>query len=389
MIVFLHVPKTAGITLRRDVLKRQYGEDATFSSGWHQRTRTDGVRSVGVYSDEVGAIGLFQGMRHSDSVWYPDSVPEAAAGFLALPEEKRARIRLYWAKHVEYGVHEHLPVPAEYVTLLRDPVERVLSHYWFAREKRVLPEGMDLPEHVRELVEPNLQTRLLAGPSDPKAPPPPAELLERARRNLRACRVVGLSERFDESVLMMRKAFGWRMPLYVRRNVGRHRPPRSEVPAEALARIAEENSLDAVLYAEAQEVFEEQVRSYGPRALERDLARFRALNALWQRGSSWGDAVSVGAQRMRAALDAQAGRAAAAVGRSGALRRLLPDRLAPRVEAVVDGTTLFFDLRMGRRTVGSYDPRVGRWEIRTPYRLFVDEASLPGAGPGARGARGA
>jgi hypothetical protein len=46
-----------------------------------------------------------------------------------------------------------------------------------------------------------------------------AETLERAIRNLRSCAVVGLTERFDETLLIAKKTFGWRMPFYENFNV--------------------------------------------------------------------------------------------------------------------------------------------------------------------------
>jgi hypothetical protein len=32
---------------------------------------------------------------------------------------------------------------------------------------------------------------------------------------------------------------------------------------------------------------------------------------------------------------------------------------------------------MGRRVIGRWLPGMSRWHIRRPFRLFVDEASLP------------
>jgi hypothetical protein len=34
-------------------------------------------------------------------------------------------------------------------------------------------------------------------------------------------------------------------------------------------------------------------------------------------------------------------------------------------------------LLMGRRVIGRWLPGMSRWHIRRPFRLFVDEASLP------------
>jgi len=174
-------------------------------------------------------------------------------------------------------------------------------------------------------------------------------------------------------MLLLKKAYGWRMPFYERRNVGRHRLRRSDLPADVIRQIEADNWLDVALYAEAQELFAAQVRQYGP-TLARDLRLFRALNWLWQRG-----------QRARARLRETATAfnqraidpAYEALARWGGLRRLLPARLAPRVVAAIEGDSLYFDLWIGSRRVGNYDPQQQRWEIQRPFHLLLDERALP------------
>lgn len=47
----------------------------------------------------------------------------------ALSRERRAQI---WMPndHMGFGLHRHLPNPAVYFTLMRDPIERVMSHHY-------------------------------------------------------------------------------------------------------------------------------------------------------------------------------------------------------------------------------------------------------------------
>lgn len=49
-----------------------------------------------------------------------------------------------------------------------------------------------------------------------------------------------------------------------------------------------------------------------------------------------------------------------------------------RLAAAGEGNTVYFDLRVGERLVGNYDPIRGRWNIQRPYHLFVGERTLPG-----------
>jgi hypothetical protein len=378
LLLFLHIPKTAGLTVRRSVLSRLYQRDEIFATIFNAAPRTDGSRAVGVRAADLDAIGLFAGMRQPDDIWYPESLPAAAARFYHLPAEERALVSLIWGIHVEYGLHEHLAEPVSYFTLLREPVERALSHYYFAREHRCAPEDPGLPEHLAASVEANLQTRLLAGLQGQDESLSPAELLARAQANLRACTVVGLTERFDETMLLLRKVYGWRWPFYERQNVSKKRPLQAAIPAPILRQIEANNSLDMALYTLAQELFAAQVGQYGP-AFARDLRVFRTLNWLWQCGQR----VQRWFRKMVMAISQRTiDPAYEAVARWGGLRRLWPARLAPRVVATVEDSRLFFDLWVGKRVVGHYDPWQQHWEIQRPFHLVVDEGTLPGAATG-------
>jgi len=57
--------------------------------------------------------------------------------------------------------------------------------------------------------------------------------------------------------------------------------------------------------------------------------------------------------------------------------RLLPRQMRPRVISLNRAAGRELQLLMGRRVVGRWLPGHKRWHIRRPYRLFVDETSLP------------
>jgi hypothetical protein len=61
----------------------------------------------------------------------------------------------------------------------------------------------------------------------------------------------------------------------------------------------------------------------------------------------------------------------------GGFRRWLPGRMRPRVISFNRGEGKELQLLMGRRVIGRSLPGMTRWHIRRPFRLFVDEASLP------------
>jgi hypothetical protein len=172
--------------------------------------------------------------------------------------------------------------------MIREPVDRVISHFHFVRGRpvhelhdRVRP-GMTVGDYVREetsLELDNGQVRLLSGDPFVDFGKVTRDHLESAKRHLRDhFSVVGVSERFDEALLAMRATLGWRRrTLYLRRNVTPE--PRSPVSAEDLASVREANRLDAELHAFAAETFERQLSGLGLGFAR--LRAFRAANAVY------------------------------------------------------------------------------------------------------------
>lgn len=113
-----------------------------------------------------------------------------------------------------------------------------------------------------------------------------AETLETARKNLEEhFSVVGLSERFDESLLLFKRHYGWKNIYYVKHNVTRERPLKEEVPPEELRLIERHNELDMELYRYARERFERVIKDQGA-SFKRELESFRRANRLYAR--AWG-----------------------------------------------------------------------------------------------------
>ncbi len=257
-LFFVHIPKTAGGTLK-SVLARAYGKRAIVDAGNYslnpEITREKVLRTA--YAGNRIVIG---------------HVPFAL--FTAVAGE---------------GVR--------FITMMRDPVERVLSHYYSHLHNKGEVEGKLLRSLGDALAAgmpqvTNLLTRFLS--DDPEAEIGPAALAE-AKRNLDRFTLVGLQERFDESVVLLHRVLGMGeiFPYGEWRHVNEQRPRAADLRDGERESILAGNRLDLELYAHARGLFETNLARSGE-DLEPDMDRLRALS---------GDAL----QAFEAALSVAAG----------------------------------------------------------------------------------
>lgn len=236
-VIFPHIPKTAGTTLL-NILDRHYPAPHIYSLGL----------------DAHAAVNAFK----------------------TLPAAERRQIRLLRG-HMPFGLHADLPQPSTYITVLRDPIERVVSEYYFILRTpqhylhdMVAKNNMSLKallESEMALMMNDGQTRLLSGVWGKAAfgDCSPADL-ELARQHLsQYFSVVGLTERFDETLLLLKRTLGWRQDIFYRpQNVADNHSDRQALDAGTLALVAEVNQQDLALYAHAQVLFTAQLERQSP-----------------------------------------------------------------------------------------------------------------------------
>jgi len=157
-----------------------------------------------------------------------------------------------------------------HITVLREPVSRTLSYYNYLRTseghgKHDSVKGLTLEEFINsdELVElDNAQALRLAGVlrrREIRRRRFGPETLEAAKETLTSrFSLFGLTERYDEFLIMLRRLLGWADIYYQRRNVSKGHTERAEIPAPVLDRIRERNSLDLELYRFASELFQDR-----------------------------------------------------------------------------------------------------------------------------------
>jgi len=258
LLVFEHIPKTAGSTMH-GILWSLYGNAQVY----------------------------FSTHRHR----HPEYM-EALTKRLQNPSHSLKVI----VSHTGFGFHERLPGSYHYdhFTFLRNPVERVISQYYFQIQRGQLDAATSLETFVREDLgrSCNVQTAFMSGlelkhnlgeitlSRDLYT----EALLEKAKAGLHRQTAIGLTERFDESLLLFKKVFGWKSIrlFYVRRRIGwlrRERPPVSEQLLELIRRY---NALDLELYRYGRTLYARQLAEHFADG-KPDVKTFQRLNAVYGR----------------------------------------------------------------------------------------------------------
>ncbi|MGI8960486.1 MAG: DUF4118 domain-containing protein [Bryobacteraceae bacterium] len=178
-VLFMHIPKTGGTAFREAI--------------------------VGNYSASQVAY------------LYPDPPGFLFCEFGSLPLEQRARFRLVLG-HYHFGVHRFLPQKSTYISIVRDPVRRVISHFRYLIEPEKGPDSAS-PSLLAELLErgptvnlDNLMVRCFSGVVKADVPPGLVNrnVYELAVHNLRTSfKFVGYQERSDEAYAALQAQFGW------------------------------------------------------------------------------------------------------------------------------------------------------------------------------------
>ncbi|MBW4466521.1 MAG: sulfotransferase family 2 domain-containing protein [Pegethrix bostrychoides GSE-TBD4-15B] len=198
----------------------------------------------------------------------------------AIPEEL-AKYRLFRG-HFDYDLCRYLPHHQVYVTMLRHPLDRAVSYHEFCKRaqtdrefdrylKQEANRGIEAfinhADPTIRLRTANCQTRYVAAglgsrhsqpftPSALESKYTDAELLALAKAHLDQFAFVGITERFQDAVLLLGYTFGW-LPItdYQSLRVTTTKPKRTELAPELADAILMANQLDLELYHYAEQLF--------------------------------------------------------------------------------------------------------------------------------------
>lgn len=249
MLIFLHIPKTGGTTLNPIL-------DWNYNNKSYQISR------------------------------YAQIEP-----FLALPDAEKLKYKVLRGQ-VYYGIHEGIPEESQYISILRHPYKRLVSQYFYLNVRKA-NQGEKLSTMPfekfleREPFQAYMQLNLIAGGSnidEALRRPLPADALSRAQANIeKHFPVLGLIDYYDESLLLMKRTFGWQRAFYSRKNVNQSSKKFEDLPKATQSLIEQACEPELELFEYAQKRLLAQIEAAG----ESFAGELMALQAANQRFSQF------------------------------------------------------------------------------------------------------
>lgn len=185
--------------------------------------------------------------------------------FHSMSQEDKDGLKLVKG-HQHFGLHSEFSTPSEYISFLRNPIERVVSYYYFVMripnhrlfQTNKINKNTTLIEFVSEVDEADLhngQIRFLSGIKASER-----EMLDIARKNIeKHFSFVGTLENFNECLVLLRRQYNWPTPYYRIKNKTKGRPILSDINKEVIEIIRSKNQGDIDLYNETKKLIEYKI----------------------------------------------------------------------------------------------------------------------------------
>ena len=227
-IFFTHIPKTAGSSVKHTLIYPNYKEEEIY---------------------------CYQGLKR-----------------IILCNKKKVKIVI---GHFPFGLHRLFFDSFAYTTFLRDPLERVISHYYWVKEtKYPTYEHPDWKLHSENSLEEffdkrkfdkfsldyfrlidNLQTRYIAGIENRWRSKDSEYMLETAKLNLvKYYKIFGIQEEFEKSINLLKTNLGLSFQSRVTRQKLTNKKP--DISKKTMENIKKNNQLDLYLYDYALKIFQ-------------------------------------------------------------------------------------------------------------------------------------
>jgi hypothetical protein len=233
-LIFIHVPKAGGTTLN-NILMRNF------------RYRIDGY-----------GVDFF-----------PRYYPDEFVSLVQAPDNDDTRRPVFFTGHITLAnkIFRYIPVRYVAITMLRDPVQRIVSHYRFHSTLLNFPLAKEIASGALGIVEYFEQFRTTIPlqyeyftQSSNGAETAQSSRVEEALRNLERVSLFGLQDRFDEFAVLLAELLG--LPDVFYRPLNRTPDHAATVTDEQTEELSKLLADDIAFYEGAAKLYRQRVEAY-------------------------------------------------------------------------------------------------------------------------------
>lgn len=233
-IIYLHIPKNGGTTLHQ-IIQQQYKKEEIFN------------------------VDLFDRDKSKTEL-------------LGLKEKDKEKIKVLKGGHIEFGWHQYLnnPNSYKYFTILRNPIDRALSFYYYAKrtpihylydilnKKNITFEEFITNENWTKEIS-NGQTKMIAGVNQGEECSD--SIYKQAVKNIEEqFFFIGYLEKYNETLFLLKESLNWSNVKYNILNENKNRD--YQLSESTTKNIIELNFFDNKLYQKYLKEFDEKLSNF-------------------------------------------------------------------------------------------------------------------------------
>jgi len=277
VLIHFHIGRTGGVSFRHQILQRKFGPTLM----------------------PITVNKIHASVNTKDGFTY-------IKDYCNLPNIEKNKINCL-SGHIPFGIHKYIPRSSTYISLIRNPVDRIISEWNSVCTKKNHPfnkhvlskynlnfedyisldfinDRLDVPDDIfMGAAVPNHQTRFYNGilykDALPKLYCDLPDTLTSAKINIeKYFPIIGVAEKYDQFLVLLKKMYGWNYKdiCYPDVRLNTTKEHNSNISNKYISLIEKYNSDDMGLYEFICKRFDNQVRKYDN--FNNDLNIFRKKN---------------------------------------------------------------------------------------------------------------